>query len=796
MVKLEHQDSIFHSLLLIFRGKLTGCFDVILPDTQIVKIWIYQGKIISTSSKYLSLKRILNRESELGIQKINLIFKEFQKPTTSVDPKPIGYYLETIYDVDSDIIDYIFNCQIATLKEVANLNVRYYFHPLESKHDFPLQEMTGYHQEIDDLLLDILNYELDLSEWYLDYPANCFCLELNPSNKFHIPKDKLNNLDCDVLDLADEKTTLNEISKLLDVPLRKVQKSAFILNSFGFVEYILSPRERAKFNKNLFNDGQIKDEIFSNKYRSKKKKSILISPVIFICTIMGVFWGIFQPLEFKIIDLFFTQHQEQKDSRITLVTIDDQDLDTIGKYPIPDGMIAQAINNLNVYEPRVIGLDMYRNLSIEPGTQELSEIFKNTANLIGVEKISEPPIKPNQILEQADQVSFADVIFDSDGFVRRALFSLEKDNVVKEAFGTSLAFIYLSYEEVDFALEGNNYYIGNAKISPLTESTGGYWKRSLGGYQMLINYRGGIDNFNKISLNDVLSNKFDSSLIKDKIIIIGSISDAEKDIFMTPESRKNQGIKATPGIVIHANHVSQLISASLEGRPLLNPRSKIEEIIFIFVVTIVIIVISFACLHILVKLDEIIPYWILYIAIPLLSIFGVIYLNYTLFLQGWWLPSISTIFSSSISAIALIDFLYKQSKNRIFFDPVTSLPNRDCFKLLLNKSLNSTLNEEKHLLVIEIDKFSEFHEKNSPLIINAVLKKISKIIFDTLENRDFACRYNQSVFMLYYTDKNSQEIAQLGEILEKKLDELAIPFEDSPSGLLQISSFTTLVNDI
>ena len=105
-------------------------------------------------------------------------------------------------------------------------------------------------------------------------------------------------------------------------------------------------------------------------------------------------------------------------------------MEKIGKYPLPDGSVAQAIANIRQHNPRVIGLDLYRNLSIEPGTEELSEIFRTTPNLIGVEKVSDRPIRPNPILAEADQISASDAILDPDGFVRRVLFSVEKDGQI------------------------------------------------------------------------------------------------------------------------------------------------------------------------------------------------------------------------------------------------------------------------------------------------------------------------------------------------------------------------------
>ena len=83
----------------------------------------------------------------------------------------------------------------------------------------------------------------------------------------------------------------------------------------------------------------------------------------------------------------------------------------------------------------------------------LSKAVESIQDIPAEHLLADRAYDSNPILEQAGQISFADIIIDSDGFARRALFSLEKDNEVKEAFGTSLAFIYLSPEPIDFNLE-------------------------------------------------------------------------------------------------------------------------------------------------------------------------------------------------------------------------------------------------------------------------------------------------------------------------------------------------------
>ena len=796
MSNFEHQESIFHLLLCIFSEKITGCLNLELDNTEIMEVWIDQGEIVTVTKNNYTLKQLIIKYSNFTERKINLISKDFEKQTIASHPKPFGYYLARLYDIDAEIIEQIFHDQITYLRKNLDFNLNYSFYTFENNLSFPFQEMTGLAQQIDDLLLDIFNHELDLKEWYLNYPASCFCLELNYSENSFIQKNKLSQLDQEVLKYADEKSTLNDISKTANISLAQVQKSAFILNYFGFIEYVLSPYERAKFSQNLFHNGEVRKDIIFDFRKNKYEKNLLIPPVVFLVTIIGLFLGVFQLLEFKVIDLFFLKHQEIKDTRITLVTVDDNDLEQIGKYPISDGTIAQALKIIKEHNPRVIGLNMYRNLSIEPGTKELAKIFQTTNNLIGVEKVIEPPINPNKILQKADRISFADLIVDSDGFIRRTLFSLEKDNQIKESFGTSLALFYLSPESISFKLKGNQYYLGQGIISPLLKSSGGYWNSNLGGYQIMLNYRGGIDKFNQITFSQILAKKFDFSLIKDKIIIVGSLSDADQDTFFTPESKNSQGVQGIPGIVIHANHVSQLVSSALDGRPLLKPRSKIEEMVFIFLVTVFAIVLCFALVNILVKFEDILPSWSLYLIIPLLMTIGILVCNYILFLQGWWLPTVSTVLSASISSVMLLNYLHDKSKHRMFFDLETSLPNRHFLKIFLTEIPKDKLSEDNHILVISIDEFGKYCNDYSKEVVGAALKNIAKILCEIVENGDLVCRYNQSTFMLYFAKKDVENISKLGKILEKQLHKLAIPFENSKEGLLKISSFTNPVSDI
>ncbi|WP_199296764.1 CHASE2 domain-containing protein, partial [Leptolyngbya sp. FACHB-711] len=80
---------------------------------------------------------------------------------------------------------------------------------------------------------------------------------------------------------------------------------------------------------------------------------------------------------------------EPADSRIVLVTIDESDIQQLGQWPMSDAVLAQVISSLKQQQPRVIGLDIFRDLPVEPGHQALVEVFTSTPNLIGIEKVIE-----------------------------------------------------------------------------------------------------------------------------------------------------------------------------------------------------------------------------------------------------------------------------------------------------------------------------------------------------------------------------------------------------------------------
>jgi len=138
--------------------------------------------------------------------------------------------------------------------------------------------------------------------------------------------------------------------------------------------------------------------------------------------------GWLQPLEWFVVDQFFRMRTSQRtDPRILIITIDESDLNYVGDWPIPDNLLADFLATVNSYNPRGIGLDVYRNLPVGNGHDDLVEVFDSTPLLVGVEKVIGEVIGPPLGADPEHQVGMSDVVVDDDGRVRRGLLAVQTE---------------------------------------------------------------------------------------------------------------------------------------------------------------------------------------------------------------------------------------------------------------------------------------------------------------------------------------------------------------------------------
>jgi adenylate cyclase len=283
--------------------------------------------------------------------------------------------------------------------------------------------------------------------------------------------------------------------------------------------------------------------------------------------------GVLQSSELSLYDQWFRLRPARfTPSYVTLVTIDETDITRLGEYPLSDAALAQLIEKLKQHRPRVIGLNLYRTVPVEPGYTKLLQIFSQTPNLIGVEKAlaktTDQRVVPPPVLRDRNQFAATDVVLDPDGKLRRHLISLRLTEArprTQLTLGARVALDYLAAQQIRIQTKGSNIRLGKASFHPLVNSTGGYARTDVGGYQILANFQP--DYLPKISLTEVLSGQAPTQLLQDKIVLIGSTTDSIDNLFYTPLTQDVDS--RWSGVAIHGAIANQLIHAAFGEKVLI-----------------------------------------------------------------------------------------------------------------------------------------------------------------------------------------------------------------------------------
>jgi adenylate cyclase len=390
---------------------------------------------------------------------------------------------------------------------------------------------------------------------------------------------------------------------------------------------------------------------------------LIATPSVALIVILLRFSGLLQSWEWAVYDQFLRMRpQEPRDERIAIVGIDEADITRVGNPVFPDGIYADLLKKLLAMQPLAIGLDIYRDLPVEPGHKELVEIFHQSDKIIGIEKVvgdkNKQTVAPPPALKAKGQVGSNDVIFDGDGRVRRAILSLSDnkgENVL--GFGVYLALLYLDKKGIspEVVKGTNNWWkLGKTVFVPFESWDGPYVRADAGGYQTWLNYRGK-KNFEIVSMGDILDNKVPPNWGKDRIILIGAVSESFQDMLMSPYTLTPADLMS--GIEIHAHIASQLISTALDDRPLIKTWSEPVELAWISLWSGIGATIAWMTRHDVGK-----GYFFLRRVTINVSAFGSLFLiTYLAFLSSWWLPVIPPFLCLSGSMFAITLFIARSA---------------------------------------------------------------------------------------------------------------------------------------
>jgi adenylate cyclase len=286
--------------------------------------------------------------------------------------------------------------------------------------------------------------------------------------------------------------------------------------------------------------------------------------------------GLLQPLEFPLLDQFFLlRPQEPVDPRIVIVEINEADVQKVKQWPMSDAKLAELLGLIRKQKPAAIGLDLYRDLPVQPGHEALTQVFKTTPNLIAVQKVvtslDSSAVAPPKVLKDLNQVGANDLVLDADGKIRRANLSLLDKSTGEDvlSFGFLLAATYLTQKNnIQIELTPDNLVkAGSVTFPAFSPNDGGYVRADAGGYQVILNYRGEVQRFKSVTMTEVLEKRIPPNMLHDRIVLLGATAESLKDLFYVPYSSSLTTATRMPGVYIHANFVSQILSAVLDKRP-------------------------------------------------------------------------------------------------------------------------------------------------------------------------------------------------------------------------------------
>lgn len=316
--------------------------------------------------------------------------------------------------------------------------------------------------------------------------------------------------------------------------------------------------------------------------------AVILATIIIVFVLLGIYHlGGLQPLELVIYDHMVGLRSELgTDPRLVVISITEEDIRAFNRWPLSDEVIARLLEKLSSYNPQVIGLDLYRDIRYEPGHEQLRQQLQSPNVIViknlGYSEKNGPPAPPN-IPEE--RVGFNDLLLDPDNVVRRNLMFADTKDGTSYSFSLRLALSYLLPKGIQPENNPNNsdsIQWGKANFIPLLNSSGGYQTIDDQGYQILLNYRSANDGAKMISLTKFLYGNIPKSWIEDKIVLIGTVAPSGKDLFLTPYSPAQKKAPRMPGVLVHAQMVSQILDAVSGDRRLFIFWPQWGEMLWIF----------------------------------------------------------------------------------------------------------------------------------------------------------------------------------------------------------------------
>lgn len=295
---------------------------------------------------------------------------------------------------------------------------------------------------------------------------------------------------------------------------------------------------------------------------------------------------------------------EKPDDRIVIVTISDDDIERLQQYPLHDATFATALEKLESYQPRAIALDIARDVLQGPpaGRVRLQQVITKSETIISGCLLSNKSYggSPPAPGSPKEGVAFADIPADVDKMTRRVILlstptqpdraprtkhvcndARSENEIPSLSFQAALSYL----QGLEINPEPNaqgEVQLKQTVLKRIDSRFGGYVHADTPDYQMMLNYRGAKGIFQEIPITTVIAGKVDPKLVRDRVVLIGSTSRVSKDDLSTPYRDTQTDSRQIPGVVVHAHAVSQILSAVLDQRALIQSWPEMVKVLWIW----------------------------------------------------------------------------------------------------------------------------------------------------------------------------------------------------------------------
>lgn len=410
----------------------------------------------------------------------------------------------------------------------------------------------------------------------------------------------------------------------------------------------------------------IKPPDWQELHRQVSLKQVALGSTVCTSLVMAMrFLGLLQPMELGAFDrLMQMRPPEQPDERLLIIEVTEEDIKTLNEFQVSDKTLLKVLQKLELYQPRAVGLDIYRDVPIGEGHVKLLNYLSKNKQIFSTCRMQEPNsknarnqgVRPPRTVPES-QLGFNDFQVDRDGRIRVQLLTQTPDPTdlckTDRSLSFTLAFNYLKSEKpVPFEPTEEDEYIrftnSKAKLRLLQPYSGGYQRESMGGFQTLLNYRSSQTIAPRMSLAHLLKIQQVNPKLKDRLVFIGYTAESGRDIYSTSIASK------MPGVDIHAHMTSQILSAVLDNRPLLWTWPWWGDALWIFGWSLAGSLLVWAVQK---PLRLVICQGILVIILPAICL--------VILVQGGWMPLIPSLLGLTLTVGSLIIYIVYPSFQKI-----------------------------------------------------------------------------------------------------------------------------------